>query len=419
MPRAGWSVLLLLFTTGLVAQTPADRPSHRPLGLLDESNPEESLARRLGKSRDIKGKLDKLGLDRELRKLAGDLLKDPKLLQSLKESFPPEKLQDLKKRLFNDPDLVKNLAKDPALKELLQKGAGSKVLDEKQRELLKQWQAKLPAPPDGAQPTTPTNPATPQPPLPPPMPKVDTPKQELPAWMRGRLEGWARDVEKWVKGTSGQGLHDLVRRLAENRRGGENMVSNAMGQVRGLGKYMPRASDVLPKNLNPRIGDLLPRNISPPRLPALPRAALPTAGGASRLGQAVLFLIVAAVVIVLLWRGAGWMQGIRDGYYSRRWRLGPWPVSPGAVQTREQLVRAFEYLSLLLLGPSARTRHHHDLARQIADQPAVDPDRRREAADTLAALYEQARYAPPQDDLSPEQLDRARRELRHLAGEAA
>ena len=103
----------------------------------------------------------------------------------------------------------------------------------------------------------------------------------------------------------------------------------------------------------------------------------------------------------------------------KRWRLGPWPVSPGAVRTREQLVRAFEYLSLLLLGPAARTRHHHDLARQIGDQPDMDPDRRKEAAQALAGLYEQARYAPPQDDLSEEQLDRARRELRRLAGGAA
>src|SRR5205823_9402704 len=34
--------------------------------------------------------------------------------------------------------------------------------------------------------------------------------------------------------------------------------------------------------------------------------------------------------------------------------LGRWPVDPRAIATREDLVRAFEYLSVMICGPAAR-----------------------------------------------------------------
>jgi hypothetical protein len=112
------------------------------------------------------------------------------------------------------------------------------------------------------------------------------------------------------------------------------------------------------------------------------------------------------------------------------WKLGPWPVNPSTVRTREDVVRAFEYLALLCLGPGARQHHHHDLARKlgsteaalrISDHPAMLlrlPDRRR-AARELADLYEQARYAPPSDPWSEAAIAAARRDLCSLAWVAA
>jgi len=97
------------------------------------------------------------------------------------------------------------------------------------------------------------------------------------------------------------------------------------------------------------------------------------------------------------------------------WRLGPWPVRPEAVRTRDELVRAFEYLALLLLGPAARTRNHEEIAAGLGEQDVS----RRAAAERLAGLYEQARYAPPDEVLPDTDLAAARADLSLLAGVAA
>ena len=95
----------------------------------------------------------------------------------------------------------------------------------------------------------------------------------------------------------------------------------------------------------------------------------------------------------------------------RQRRLGPWPVDPAAIQTRTQLVQAFEYLSLLRLGSGARSWNHLQIAAGLGDNSDS-----REAADQLASLYEQARYVPGAESLSPAAAQTARRTLTVLAG---
>jgi len=99
---------------------------------------------------------------------------------------------------------------------------------------------------------------------------------------------------------------------------------------------------------------------------------------------------VAGVIVVLaaltIWRLA--VRRPRPAA-NGRWRLGPWPVDPAAVGTRDDVIRAFEYLALLRFGPAAQHWHH----RQVADRLA-ETSGDRTAAATLAGLYEQARYAP-------------------------
>jgi hypothetical protein len=90
------------------------------------------------------------------------------------------------------------------------------------------------------------------------------------------------------------------------------------------------------------------------------------------------------------------------------------------VATRQDLVRAFEYLALLVLGPAARACHHLDLAALLGERaPVLNPDVRRGAASALARLYEQARYAPGDEPLGEDDLAAARRDLCLLAGVAA
>src|SRR5439155_26690148 len=107
----------------------------------------------------------------------------------------------------------------------------------------------------------------------------------------------------------------------------------------------------------------------------------------------------------------GYGPGIRR-QARRDWKLGPWPVAPGAVGTRQDVVRAFEYLSLLKLGPVAQSRNHLDLAVELGE-PEIE---HRNAAERLAALYEKARYTPADEALSADALATARRELCYLAG---
>jgi hypothetical protein len=136
---------------------------------------------------------------------------------------------------------------------------------------------------------------------------------------------------------------------------------------------------------------------------------------AAGVGRFFLVLVGAAMVALIVWYSRGWWQEALAKRLAAL-RLGPWPVRPEEVATRADLVRAFEYLALLLLGPSARTCNHLELARRISQRPTLQADRNREAAEELARLYEQARYTPPDERLPDELMSRARRELSYLAG---
>jgi hypothetical protein len=123
------------------------------------------------------------------------------------------------------------------------------------------------------------------------------------------------------------------------------------------------------------------------------------------------------IVVLLCRRGLAARSQLGSGE-GNEWRLGPWPVSPGNVSTRQDVIRAFEYLALLCFGPAAGACHHRELADRLALQDSGNPARR-QAAEMLAWLYEQARYAPAGEALSPEHLSDARHALCLLAGVTA
>ena len=85
------------------------------------------------------------------------------------------------------------------------------------------------------------------------------------------------------------------------------------------------------------------------------------------------------------------------------------PRSQARVAEHMQLIQAFEYLSLLRLGRAARSWNHRVIAARLGG--SGDGHR---AADELASLYEQARYAP--EPLTDAALAAARRDLCFLAG---
>jgi hypothetical protein len=92
--------------------------------------------------------------------------------------------------------------------------------------------------------------------------------------------------------------------------------------------------------------------------------------------------------------------------------LGPWPVDPRRINTREDVVKAFEYLSVLICGVKAKTWTHNTIADALADLAATHG----ETAAMLARLYELARYAPLDEPLSHEELMEARELVCGLAG---
>jgi hypothetical protein len=92
--------------------------------------------------------------------------------------------------------------------------------------------------------------------------------------------------------------------------------------------------------------------------------------------------------------------------------VGGWPLDPRAINSREDVVRAFEYLSVLICGPGAKTWTHST----IADELTVLAQTQGETAVKLARLYELARYAPLDEPLTRAELVEARRLVCDLAG---
>ena len=148
-------------------------------------------------------------------------------------------------------------------------------------------------------------------------------------------------------------------------------------------------------------------------LSALPDSE-PSSSSGSSLRPWMVAMGLAIVGFLLWWTWAAWGEVVAKGY-RRASAFGPWPVNPRRVQTREALVQAYEYLALSKLGLSARTCNHLAIAARLGN--ATDASQKR-AAWSLAHAYEQARYAPMEEELSESIFEEARRDLSLLAGAA-
>jgi hypothetical protein len=87
------------------------------------------------------------------------------------------------------------------------------------------------------------------------------------------------------------------------------------------------------------------------------------------------------------------------------------PIDPNEVRTRQDLILAFDRLSVIRCGQDARMWNHRIISGQIGrNQPLPE----QESADQLGRLYEFARYTPLTDEMSEKQLSEARSYLRTL-----
>ena len=92
------------------------------------------------------------------------------------------------------------------------------------------------------------------------------------------------------------------------------------------------------------------------------------------------------------------------------------PVGSGLdysnIHTREELVVAFDNLSLDKCGEEAMNWNHRVIADELIDKQPHNE----EPANELADLYERARYAPENEDLTPNDFASARNDLSTIAG---
>jgi hypothetical protein len=128
------------------------------------------------------------------------------------------------------------------------------------------------------------------------------------------------------------------------------------------------------------------------------------------------WVAVAFLVAVLVAGVAVWWFWLRTGADAEAagppHGLGPWPVDPHALNTREDVVKAFEYVSVLLCGMGAKMWTHRTIAQALADLALTHG----EVAGKLARLYELARYAPLDEPLSRAEVFEARHLVCDLAG---
>jgi hypothetical protein len=396
--------------------------SHHDLpGGLDLDNPQEMMAQRLQELHEL----------HQLQDQVQGLLKDPEFLTQLQQFSEPQ-LRQLSEKLRQG----KGLGQDRTWKEFLDQVASHKKLNERQIESLRRFAERaehqhvggtisgslyVPGPPSSLPPAS-SNPAPSPPPADAPEPSLlDRMQEETTKWMMEHLDDVGGDVLEALTeiGTTDEAapLAELLRSMQQPNFSDMNVSEPAMG----LSNYLSKVGEFVQEQRG--AWDEV-RSIfhAAPSLPSFGNSSASTAATVASAGDswmpALLSLLMLALMVLLLCRMAARAQAQAGPGDAESWRLGSWPVAPSAVATRQDVIRAFEYLALLLLGPSAGACHHRALAERLAEQDSGNPARR-QAAEILASFYEQARYAPAGESLSPEELIDARHALCYLAGVTA
>jgi hypothetical protein len=410
---------------------PANRSHHELPGGPDGNNAEEMMAQRLRELQQL----------HQLQDQVQDLLKDPNFVNNIKEQFDEEQLRQLREKILKGDGLTG----DRAWNKLLDQAARGRKLDQQQIKMLRRWversgekqlagQDTATLLNDRNQSNLPPVISGPTPPEGPPASMLPTPEKSLWDRMQEASENWLSEhmdglSDDMVRALTEMGAAEEGAPLAELLRNMKKQSDLSAGDLAesatGLSQYLPKMDAFL----NERRGDWdgmrsLFREASMPSLPGLgsgpPASSLPPASAAdtANWGTASLTLLTLGVFLLLVWKTGSWSRAKTTGNKAADWRLGSWPVAPDAVATRRDLIHAFEYLALLCLGRQAGTCNHRELAGRLAEQDAGNSTRR-QAVEVLAWMYEQARYAPAGEALSPGELSDARHALCYLAGVTA
>jgi hypothetical protein len=251
-------------------------------------------------------------------------------------------------------------------------------------------------------------------PGPPVKPRPDPVNRWIRDWVRSaedfELPDWLRDSPALQKG-----LADLKTLVDREKNPSIWGLDDLPEHLRFTDKLNLHLGDgFLEKLKNISIPDVprvdLPRiNLGGWNLPAVPLPNLGSPGGANP-GETILWAAVIVAAVILAWQ-IGKNLGPSGKRRAGLALLGPWPVDPTQVASRGQLVHAFDYLAVLLLGADVRTWNHRAIAGKLtaATEQAG-------AVEALALLYEQARYTTGPDTLSSQDQLAARQHLCLLGG---
>jgi hypothetical protein len=157
------------------------------------------------------------------------------------------------------------------------------------------------------------------------------------------------------------------------------------------------------------IGNWAAPNINAPSSMNMPGFTGVSGGGST--GALVGFVVVAMLGIALWWLWPMWKRGSQTDPQALP-GLGPWPVNPRKIADRETLIKAFEYLSVLLCGQPAMNWNHVTIAQQLLERVPNSAG----IADQLAQVYAIARYTPQDQPLPDKVIQEARTYLCQLAG---
>jgi hypothetical protein len=188
-------------------------------------------------------------------------------------------------------------------------------------------------------------------------------------------------------------LRDLSAAGAKAWGGGEGLdaqLARWQSQLQAARDWLPRQWPDAIRNHLPDLSAVPRPDVNWPDFdvhPALASGPGELSIDGSGLATTVLYVVAAVGTLAVLWKLRALPLSPEVG--TRRARRVR-PLDPGAVATRADLIRAFEHLSLVRCGEPARAWHHRAIAARLGGTAAE----RRAAAARLAALYEQARYAP-------------------------
>jgi hypothetical protein len=235
-----------------------------------------------------------------------------------------------------------------------------------------------------------------------------------------RLREWLRQANNWIPDSFRES--ESVSRFRErlgNREANSGRQLRLPGNIRmdfNLERTFQQAGNWIDRNTSRiRIGRM--PDIRMPDLsgsPSLPSLGSPV-GGANGLHSLGLMMGLCGALVVIALLARRYLSQSRSGETTDKSPSSGYHMHFHSISTREELIKAFDDLTVLRAGSSALHWNHRRRAQHLIESDATN----QKLVERLTGIYETARYAPPQDFLPEEVIAQAKSDLLVLAGMAS